>query len=677
MKKHFARVLTSTLAACLVGASFVMPANAATDDPPVTPKIVGGQYPSQPDGAVSLWAPSYNGFSCSASRIGSYWVLTARHCAELGPTYVYTNSIYKVTGDYAKIKKIYYASSGDVALLQLETAPPGKVLPYSNKLPAKNSTMEMRGWGMDSASGTSTSKLKSATGTYVGTGTNPYYSGQDLLINGKTGSPWKGDSGGPVTQNGVLYGALSWSTSYGTSTTAQSGYGSIVAHANWIQQTTGIAPNTGGGNPQPTATATPKPTSTPQPDAPLKIEVNSNNWQTVIDASYVRPVAVEFGATWCGACQTLKPIVEKLHNASGGTWTLAYVDVDKNPTITRNWSVTAYPTTFFLWRGKEIPSTRFVGAYAESSVKSYINYALDYAKKNPGPTPTATPTATVKPTATATATPKPTATATQTIPGPRPTATKTTIPGPKPTGVAGGSVLTLTDKNYDEFIAQSQGKTVFLVFSKDGCEPCELLHPVLDEQAAKHGDKTVIGIMDGTLYPDIWAKYQNPWFPTVIAIRDGKELGRYTGYAGENAAIIKWMTNAIERGHAPSDPLVFEGHIYNWTTVEEMSWRHPVIIAYHRSDGACPVCDDNIAMLKSMVAEDGGKWTLVTVDLNDSRTYNVWTYFGVEWSDTIDTYYRDDLVQPRLESIQTEESLRAHITETLNTHYPPKERPAS
>ena len=98
------------------------------------------------------------------------------------------------------------------------------------------------------------------------------------------------------------------------------------------------------------------------------------------------------------------------------------------------------------------------------------------------------------------------------------------------------------------------------------------------------------------------------------------------------------------------------------------------MVAYYRSDGYCPVCNNNIQRLAKMAQQDGGKWTLVLVDLNDWRSYNVWTYFGVRYADTIDTYYRDDLVQKRLVGYKTNEQLRAHLDLTLSTHYPPKER---
>lgn len=62
---------------------------------------------------------------------------------------------------------------------------------------------------------------------------------------------------------------------------------------------------------------------------------------------------LKFGATWCGPCKRLNPIVEKL----AGEFTdivFQAVDVDEGPEVGKQFSVRSVPTLVFLRDGKEV-----------------------------------------------------------------------------------------------------------------------------------------------------------------------------------------------------------------------------------------------------------------------------------------------------------------------------------
>ena len=80
---------------------------------------------------------------------------------------------------------------------------------------------------------------------------------------------------------------------------------------------------------------------------------------------------VSFGATWCGPCRKLHPVLEKLAGEFAGKATLATLDVDKSPNAARQTGLKALPTLVFYKGDREIART--VGAPPEPAVRKLIS----------------------------------------------------------------------------------------------------------------------------------------------------------------------------------------------------------------------------------------------------------------------------------------------------------------
>ena len=88
-------------------------------------------------------------------------------------------------------------------------------------------------------------------------------------------------------------------------------------------------------------------------------------------------------------------------------------------------------------------------------------------------------------------------------------------------------ILKVTSENFESEVLQSD-KTVLIDFYADWCGPCKMLSPIVDEVAEENTDIKVVKInVDNA--QDLAMKYQVMSIPTLVVIKDGKEINRSVG----------------------------------------------------------------------------------------------------------------------------------------------------
>ena len=99
------------------------------------------------------------------------------------------------------------------------------------------------------------------------------------------------------------------------------------------------------------------------------VEVTSQTFEeAVLEKSFETPVLIDFAAQWCGPCQMLRPVLEKL--AQEYDFVLAKVDIDQNPELARIYQVEGVPDVKVAMQGQV--KSGFVGMLPESDLRDFL-----------------------------------------------------------------------------------------------------------------------------------------------------------------------------------------------------------------------------------------------------------------------------------------------------------------
>ena len=98
------------------------------------------------------------------------------------------------------------------------------------------------------------------------------------------------------------------------------------------------------------------------------MELSEANFDEIVSAS--KPVLVDFWATWCGPCQFMLPIFDKLAKKYGDKVSFGRLNVDDNQGLAMRFDVYAIPTFIIFMNGKAID--RAVGAVGEKGLEGLL-----------------------------------------------------------------------------------------------------------------------------------------------------------------------------------------------------------------------------------------------------------------------------------------------------------------
>ncbi|KYF71094.1 trypsin-like serine protease [Sorangium cellulosum] len=203
-------------------------------------EIVGGEVAEASPWAVQVFdvrGSTGDFFQCSGSLVAPRWVLTAQHCiadeGETSAVRVGSNTYgqgQRITVDAVEVP----SAAADIALLHLTEDADGPFVELAEATSvATGSDATAYGWGSEGTPLVMAPSLKKAILHIDG-----WYSDEELLGTGVTGSGWSGDSGGPWFVDGRQVAVFSASSGQNGTNLHASLLGVDVArHRAWIDAT--------------------------------------------------------------------------------------------------------------------------------------------------------------------------------------------------------------------------------------------------------------------------------------------------------------------------------------------------------------------------------------------------------------------------------------------------------
>lgn len=83
---------------------------------------------------------------------------------------------------------------------------------------------------------------------------------------------------------------------------------------------------------------------------------------------------VDFWATWCGPCKAIAPLIKELSEEFAGRVKVCKVNIDDNPQLAANYSVSAIPTLIIFKNGKV--AERLVGIQPKAALTEKLTILL-------------------------------------------------------------------------------------------------------------------------------------------------------------------------------------------------------------------------------------------------------------------------------------------------------------
>jgi thioredoxin 1 len=84
---------------------------------------------------------------------------------------------------------------------------------------------------------------------------------------------------------------------------------------------------------------------------------------------------VDFWAPWCGPCRMMSPLIDQIGREYMGKLVVGKVNVDENPTISRQFGISSIPTLLLFKKGQVI--NKIIGSVSKNKIDEMVKMHLE------------------------------------------------------------------------------------------------------------------------------------------------------------------------------------------------------------------------------------------------------------------------------------------------------------
>jgi thioredoxin 1 len=103
------------------------------------------------------------------------------------------------------------------------------------------------------------------------------------------------------------------------------------------------------------------------------VQITDSNFEEEVLGSDL-PTEVDFWAPWCGPCQMVIPIYEKLSEEYEGRFKFCMINVDENPQTAVKYQIMSIPMQMFFSDGEKVDE--ILGAVPEHTIRTMVEDIL-------------------------------------------------------------------------------------------------------------------------------------------------------------------------------------------------------------------------------------------------------------------------------------------------------------